>query len=90
MPMARITSKGQVTVPKEIRQRLGVEPGDALEFLFRNGHVEIVPVRRRRVAEFRGIFPTSEPLDFTAERERAWDAMAEDLGVSGDEPDDGA
>ena len=30
--LARITSKGQVTVPHEIRRALGVGPGDKLEF----------------------------------------------------------
>ena len=31
--MPRITTKGQVTVPKGIRELLGVSPGDQLEFL---------------------------------------------------------
>ena len=30
--MPRMTSKGQVTIPKEIRQVLGVMPGDQVEF----------------------------------------------------------
>lgn len=30
--MPRVTSKGQVTIPKEIRQVLGVSPGDLVEF----------------------------------------------------------
>jgi antitoxin PrlF len=30
---AKITSKGQVTIPKEIRRRLGVEPGDDVLFV---------------------------------------------------------
>jgi antitoxin PrlF len=32
MPTATITSKGQITVPKEIRDHLGVAPGDRLSF----------------------------------------------------------
>jgi AbrB family looped-hinge helix DNA binding protein len=28
----RITSKGQVTIPKHIRQKLGVQPGDEIGF----------------------------------------------------------
>jgi len=28
-----ISSKGQVTVPQEIRKRLGLEPGDRVEFV---------------------------------------------------------
>jgi antitoxin PrlF len=30
--MPRITSKGQVTIPKEIREALGIEPGDEISF----------------------------------------------------------
>lgn len=30
--MSRLTSKGQVTIPKQIRQVLGIEPGDQVEF----------------------------------------------------------
>ena len=27
-----VTSKGQVTIPKPVRDRLGIEPGDGVEF----------------------------------------------------------
>lgn len=30
--MPRVTSKGQVTIPKGIREALGIEPGDEVEF----------------------------------------------------------
>lgn len=30
--MPRVTTKGQVTIPKEIRDRLGIEPGDEVTF----------------------------------------------------------
>lgn len=30
--MPRVTTKGQVTIPKEIRERLGIEPGDEISF----------------------------------------------------------
>lgn len=32
MPASTITSKGQITVPKEIRDHLGVDAGDRLSF----------------------------------------------------------
>lgn len=30
--MPRVTTKGQVTIPKEIRDELGIEPGDEIAF----------------------------------------------------------
>ena len=32
MPSATVTSKGQITVPKGVRDALGVQPGDRLAF----------------------------------------------------------
>lgn len=29
---AKVTSKGQLTLPRHVRERLGVEPGDVLQF----------------------------------------------------------
>ena len=44
MPRATLTSKGQITVPKEIRDHLGVEPGDRLNFTIgREGGVTVEP-----------------------------------------------
>jgi AbrB family looped-hinge helix DNA binding protein len=31
--MTRVTEKGQVTIPKAVRERLGVHPGDEIEFV---------------------------------------------------------
>jgi AbrB family looped-hinge helix DNA binding protein len=34
---SRISSKGQVTVPLEVRERLGLEPGTPVVFVLRDG-----------------------------------------------------
>ena len=42
---AKITSKGQVTLPREIRERLGVQDGDRVHFEIENGAVVLYPQR---------------------------------------------
>jgi antitoxin PrlF len=43
MPKATLTSKGQITVPKDVRDALGVEPGDRLAFrVAEDGTVTVV------------------------------------------------
>lgn len=53
---ARITSKGQITVPREIRRALGVHPGDSLLFESDRAGVRVRPMRvKSPFAKFRGI-----------------------------------
>jgi antitoxin PrlF len=40
-----ISSKGQITVPQEVRRRLGLEPGDRVEFVVEEGRTVIRPAR---------------------------------------------
>jgi antitoxin PrlF len=40
-----ISSKGQVTVPLDVRNRLGLKPGDRVEFVVENGRTTIRPAR---------------------------------------------
>lgn len=45
MPTSTLTSKGQVTVPKEVREHLRVAEGDRLEFLIsEDGSVRLRPI----------------------------------------------
>jgi len=53
---AKITSKGQITVPREVRHALGVKPGDKLVFEQNGKDVSVRPVRNKSVfAKYRGI-----------------------------------
>jgi antitoxin PrlF len=40
-----ISSKGQITVPLEIRNRLGLKQGDRVEFVVENNRTTIRPAR---------------------------------------------
>lgn len=43
---ARVTSKGQVTIPKEVREALGVREGDSLLFEVEDGAARIRALRQ--------------------------------------------
>ncbi len=44
MPTATVTSKGQITIPLPVRQRLGLRTGDRVDFFFEpNGRVVLQP-----------------------------------------------
>lgn len=45
MPTSTITSKGQTTVPKEVREALNVDAGDKLTWEIRGGRVAITTER---------------------------------------------
>jgi antitoxin PrlF len=55
-----ITAKGQATIPKAIREYLGVKPGDRIKFfLHPNGSVVLLP--KLPVAALRGMLKTPRP-----------------------------
>lgn len=55
--IATITSKGQLTLPKKIRDELKINAGDKIEFFIRHdGHIECVPLKSP-VTKLKGILP---------------------------------
>ena len=45
MPTSTLTSKGQMVIPKTIRDRLKLEPGDRLDFIIReDGDILMRPI----------------------------------------------
>jgi antitoxin PrlF len=53
-----MTSKGQFTLPAEIRQALDLRPGDELRFeLTDDKQLNVVPRRRRSIFELRETLP---------------------------------
>jgi antitoxin PrlF len=54
--LARITSKGQITVPRDIRRALGVRSGDKLLFESDGGGIRVRPLRSKSAfSKYRGI-----------------------------------
>jgi len=45
----KVTTKGQVTIPLEIRERLNIQPGTDVEFVVEGNVVKLAPTRRGQV-----------------------------------------
>jgi AbrB family looped-hinge helix DNA binding protein len=63
MPQAKMTSKGQITLPKPVRDALGLMTGDRVAFIEDAGGFRLVPANRD-VRELRGMFhrPGRKPV----------------------------
>ncbi|HEX3063249.1 MAG TPA: AbrB/MazE/SpoVT family DNA-binding domain-containing protein [Usitatibacter sp.] len=55
MATATITSKGQITIPKEVREALGVGTGDRVEFVAEEKGVYKVVAATRDVRHLKGL-----------------------------------
>ena len=55
MPSATLTSKGQTTIPREVREHLGIRTGDRLDFVINSdGSVTLRPATIH-ITELKGI-----------------------------------
>ena len=62
--LATITSKGQVTIPAEIRKVLGLKPRDKVAFVLDQGEVRIEPSSSTLRLGFGAVDPLKKPEDF--------------------------
>ena len=49
-----LTSKGQTTIPKEIRDSLRIKPGDRMTFTLMPDGTVVMRVKNRRIVELAG------------------------------------
>jgi antitoxin PrlF len=68
---AKVTSKGQVTLPVELRTRLGIEPGDRVVFVEQADGSFALRVRSGTFAELRGVL-SGKIAPPTDEQVREW------------------
>ena len=65
--LTTVTSKGQVTIPKEVRDALGIKPHDKIDFVVEDGYAKLK--RFPTLEELAGSLPslTSLGLDISVE-----------------------
>jgi len=51
---SKITSKGQVTIPKEVRESMGLKPSDSVSFVVLDDGKALITPRNRPLSDFIG------------------------------------
>lgn len=58
MPSAKLTCKGQITIPKEVRKALGLHTGDRLAFHVRDSGTVDLEAEKVSLVSLRGVVRT--------------------------------
>ncbi|OHA64049.1 MAG: hypothetical protein A2940_01300 [Candidatus Wildermuthbacteria bacterium RIFCSPLOWO2_01_FULL_48_29] len=76
-----LTRKSQVTIPKMVRDAIGVKPGDQVEFLVdeTKESAYLVPVRSKLLENFGAVKPRKRPEDFKKLREEFEKGVSEEV-----------
>ena len=70
MITSKLTSRGRVTIPKEIREYLGLNPGDRVRFVLEDGKL-VMQLAKLTLQDLRGaVEPRQQPEDFDAVRSK--------------------
>ncbi len=74
-----ITQKGQVTIPAEIRSRLGLKPRDRVRFEVQGNVVTLRPAPSKVLRWYGSVMPKEKPEDLAAAREEFEQGVAEEV-----------
>ena len=72
--LATVTTKGQVTIPKDVRDRLDIKPNDRVDFLLEGGRAVLIPVKTLK--DLRGAVRPRSRSYLAEERRNARQAVA--------------
>lgn len=78
-----LTQKGQVTIPVEIRSRLGLKPKDKILFEMEGDEVKLRPAPSRLLKGYGAVAPRKRPENWKRVRSEIEQAIAEEAASEG-------
>lgn len=75
MIKVRVSGRGQITIPSQIRRRAGIKEGDRLALVLEGGHIVLRPLTRT-LLDLRGTVKVSKEQDFEAIRRQVVEERA--------------
>ncbi|MCL5256935.1 MAG: type II toxin-antitoxin system PrlF family antitoxin [Chloroflexi bacterium] len=72
-----ITQRGQVTIPAEVRRKLGLRPKGKVAFRIDDGQVRLAPAEYTLESAFGSVTPQKRPEDFKRISREAKDEHAQ-------------
>ncbi len=76
--MVTVGSRGQITLPKSLRQRMRIKPGDSITLTEIDDYIMLRPITDT-IFDLRGVVLISRPQDLADVREKARQLVAEDV-----------
>lgn len=79
MEEAKVTSKGQITIPKKIREKLNINPGDKVTFSENEEGDLVIKSNKKSILRLAGILhrPDQEKVTIEEMNEAVKEAVAE-------------
>jgi antitoxin PrlF len=75
---SRVTQKGQVTIPADMRRHLGLKPRDRVRFEIEDDAVRMTRATSKILEIYGSVTPRNRPEDFAALREEFESGVADE------------
>jgi AbrB family looped-hinge helix DNA binding protein len=73
MNIGKLSKKGQIVIPKEIREKFGIKPGDAVIFRIQGDKVILEKIQEKMSDILKNSEPIEESLEFQRKLRDEWE-----------------
>jgi len=73
MNVGKMSKKGQIVIPKEIRQKFGIKPGDAVIFKIQGNKVIIEKIQEKMSEILKNSNPVESSIEFQKKLRDEWE-----------------